>query len=204
MTPSPAPSPADAATERPSSTAYEVRPGRTADRSAVINLIAGRIALLNQWTDVGPLKGDSATLLNHLGESEGGQPVVWMLCEDSTILGCAAVFPKAPYWTGDPDQRAEPAHYIAALFIYPTPGVLLARLLVFALLDRAARLPTEDGRTRWLRSATSSDRVMRYAHHAMGFAVSGGVARGPRLVHLLQQPARAIDGLATYVSTRTT
>ncbi|MFE7120485.1 hypothetical protein ACFU99_34165 [Streptomyces sp. NPDC057654] len=201
--PHPAPSPAAAARARlTTAAAYEVRPGRAEDRSAVIDLIAGRIAVLeDKRADVAPLKADSAAILNNLGEIENNEPLVWLLCEDDTIVGCAAVFSTSPPWAWGPSHRPEPTHYIRTLFTRHKPNESRARLLAWALLDRAARLPTKDGRTRWLRTTTSSDHVMRHACDAVGFAVFGGVMHESRLFYLLERPVQKVPGLDAYIST---
>ncbi|MFE7114167.1 hypothetical protein ACFU99_01925 [Streptomyces sp. NPDC057654] len=197
--------PAAAAPGVPDATAYEMRPARAADRDAVTVLIDDRINSIGrraakEQTTV-DLKVSRAAVLNYLGEQEDGQPLVWLLCADAEIVGCAAVLPGTSSWVWDPAQRAEPAHSMVGLFTRPAPGARLAWRLTGALLDRAWRLPVEDGHIRWLRSTTTSAWGMHYACAALGFSVPGGVMRGTGHVYLLQRRACAVPGLAALVTT---
>ncbi|MEV0282317.1 hypothetical protein AB0I22_38950 [Streptomyces sp. NPDC050610] len=178
---------------------YEVRPARADDRTAVTELIDTRLDTLGRPTAI-DLKVSRSALLNCLWEEVADEPLVWLLCEDTEIVGAAAVLPGAPSWAWGPIQHDAPrSRYIAALFTHPTPDVALARLLTQFLLDRAARQPAEDDRVHWLRATTSSNRVMHYACAELGFSVSDGVRRGGRHIYLLQHAVREVPNLDRYV-----
>ncbi|MEV0278572.1 hypothetical protein AB0I22_19620 [Streptomyces sp. NPDC050610] len=193
-------SPIAAASRILTTTQYEVRPARADDRPTVTELIDTRLDALGRPVAI-DLKVSRAALLNCLWEEASGEPLVWLLCKDTKIVGAAAVLPGAPSWAWGPIQHnTPPSRYIAALFTRPTPGVRLARLLTWFLLDRAARQPAEDDRVQWLRATTSSDQVMHYACAELGFSVSDGVRRGGRHIYLLQHAVREVPDLGRYVS----
>ncbi|MFE7114540.1 hypothetical protein ACFU99_03850 [Streptomyces sp. NPDC057654] len=193
--------PADAAHTSLGTTPYEMRPATREDRTAVAALIDERI-VHPSTPECADLDADRSALLNRLGGEERGEPLVWLLCEDEVIVGCALVRSATPEGGWSSVQRAEPALFISALFTRPAPGVLTGRLLAWALLDYAARLPAKDGSVLWVRGATSSETVMRYARDVAGWAVADTVLHHHRHVHLLQRPAEQVPGLRAMVSPR--
>ncbi|MFE7114334.1 hypothetical protein ACFU99_02775 [Streptomyces sp. NPDC057654] len=179
---------------------YEVRAARAADQSAVAHLIDDRIVDLRTRTPV-ELDVDRATVLANLGNHEHGRPLVWLLCDDSVIVGCAVVLPTTPEWGWSESQRAEPALFIPALFTHPKSGVRTGRLLAWALLDYAWHLPTQGDHVLWVRGVTFSEKVMCYARDKAGWDVADTVLRHGRHAHLLQCPAQQRPNLSALVNT---
>ncbi|WP_370417332.1 GNAT family N-acetyltransferase [Streptomyces sp. QH1-20] len=178
---------------------YEMQPATQADRRAVSDLIADRILQLGEGARAG-IETPGATVVELLGQTETGRPIVWLLREDSQLLGCIALLGSTPGHGWSAEQLAEPALSVIALFTDPrcrSQG--LSRFMVWWALDYAARLGGVD----WLRGVARSDRLMRYARDDMHCGGVETVLRGGRHVHLLQHSPRRTPSLAALIAETT-
>ncbi|MEV4868602.1 GNAT family N-acetyltransferase [Streptomyces syringium] len=178
---------------------YEMQPATGADRRAVSDLIRDRILQLGEGARAG-IEAPGATVVDLLGQTEAGRPIVWLLREDSRLLGCIALLGSTPGQGWSAQQLAEPALSVIALFTDPRcRGQGLSRFMVWWALDYAARLGGVD----WLRGVARSDRLMRYVRDDMHCSGVETVLRGGRHVHLLQHCPRREPSLAALIAEST-
>lgn len=176
-----------------------MQPAAGADRRAVSDLIADRILQLGEDARVG-IEAPGATVVDLVGQTEEGRPIVWLMREDSRLLGCIALLGSTPGHGWSAEQLAEPALSVIALFTDPRcRGQGLSRFMVWWALDYAARLGGVD----WLRGVARSDRLMRYARDDMRCSGVETVLRGGRHVHLLQHCPRRTPSLAALIAEST-
>ncbi|MEU2517109.1 GNAT family N-acetyltransferase [Streptomyces syringium] len=176
-----------------------MHPGTGADRRAVSDLISDRILQLGEVPRTG-IEVPGATLVDLLGQKDGDRPIVWLLREDSRLLGCTALLSSTPEQGWSADQLTEPALSMIGLFTDPRcRGEGLSRLMVWWALDYAARLGSVD----WLRGVARSDRVMRLFRDGMHCSNVETVLRGGRHVHLLQQRPERMPSLAALIAETT-
>ncbi|MEH6373898.1 hypothetical protein V7793_06025 [Streptomyces sp. KLMMK] len=175
-----------------------MRPAERRDEPAIVGLVTDRINSL----DPGPddrrdLEDHRSRVQDLLVATEEERPLVWVLTEDTHLLGVVLLLPGITACGWSTEQQAEPALAVGAMFTHPaTRPERLGRLITWWAADYAARHTSAT----WLRAQTPSERLMRYARDEVGCEVAGTAQHQGRDVHLLQSRARRINNLHAFIA----
>ncbi|WP_233515012.1 hypothetical protein [Marinitenerispora sediminis] len=115
---------------------------------------------------------------------------VWVLEEDSTVVGCTTVFEDSPAWAFTEHERAQPALFLASTWTLPTDGRRLGHVIARWALDHAART----GATAVRRGAFEAG-LARYYCEVQGWTLLREVERRGRTGYIMTRPAQYQPGL---------